>query len=70
MRHLKHGRKLGRNATHRVALMRNLARALIQHGRITTTVETRIVGKASLSVAFSSVSLIENSQPISGGDSE
>jgi large subunit ribosomal protein L17 len=39
MRHLKHGRKLGRNATHRVALMRNLARALIHHGRITTTVE-------------------------------
>jgi large subunit ribosomal protein L17 len=39
MRHLKHGRKLGRNATHRIALMRNLARALIHHGRITTTVE-------------------------------
>jgi large subunit ribosomal protein L17 len=39
MRHLKHGRKLGRNATHRVALLRNLARALIHHGRITTTVE-------------------------------
>ncbi len=29
MRHLKAGRKLGRNATHRLALMRNLARALI-----------------------------------------
>ena len=39
MRHLKHGRKLGRNATHRIALLRNLARALIHHGRITTTVE-------------------------------
>jgi large subunit ribosomal protein L17 len=39
MRHLKAGRKLGRNATHRVALMRNLTRALIQHGRIITTVE-------------------------------
>ena len=39
MRHLRHGRKLGRNATHRIALMRNLARALIAHGRITTTVE-------------------------------
>ncbi len=48
---------------------------LIQDGvsipsRIQTTVETRIVGKANLSVAFSSVSLTENSQPISGGDSE
>src|SRR6266545_5436251 len=39
MRHLKAGRKLGRNATHRVALMRNLARALIEHERIITTVE-------------------------------
>src|SRR5438874_2641892 len=39
MRHLKAGRKLGRNATHRHALMRNLARALIEHDRIITTVE-------------------------------
>src|SRR5947209_3585513 len=39
MRHLKAGRKLGRNATHRLALMRNLARALFEHDRIITTVE-------------------------------
>jgi large subunit ribosomal protein L17 len=39
MRHLKAGRKLGRNATHRLALMRNLSAALIQHERIITTVE-------------------------------
>jgi large subunit ribosomal protein L17 len=39
MRHLKAGRKLGRNATHRLALMRNLTRALFEHGRIITTVE-------------------------------
>jgi large subunit ribosomal protein L17 len=39
MRHLKAGRKLGRNASHRHALMRNLARALFEHGRIITTVE-------------------------------
>jgi large subunit ribosomal protein L17 len=40
MRHLKAGRKLGRNASHRVALMRNLARALFlsKNGRIITTV--------------------------------
>jgi large subunit ribosomal protein L17 len=38
MRHLKAGRKLGRNASHRLALMRNLAAALIQHERIVTTV--------------------------------
>ena len=37
MRHLKAGRKLNRNATHRLALMRNLARALFTHERITTT---------------------------------
>jgi large subunit ribosomal protein L17 len=39
MRHLKAGRKLGRNASHRLALMRNLTRALFTHGRIITTVE-------------------------------
>src|SRR5215472_7059041 len=39
MRHLKAGRKLGRNASHRLALMRNLARALFEHGRIVTTLE-------------------------------
>jgi large subunit ribosomal protein L17 len=40
MRHLRAGRKLGRNATHRLALFRNLARALIlsERGRIVTTV--------------------------------
>jgi len=40
MRHLKAGRKLNRNASHRLALMRNLTRALIlsDNGRITTTV--------------------------------
>src|SRR3954466_13343466 len=39
MRHLKAGRKLGRNAPHRRALMRNLAMALIRHERIITTLE-------------------------------
>src|SRR5438309_9824866 len=41
MRHLKAGKKLGRNASHRQALMRNLARALIlsEKGRIITTLE-------------------------------
>jgi large subunit ribosomal protein L17 len=39
MRHLRAGRKLGRNAPHRLALMRNLARALFEHDRIITTVE-------------------------------
>src|SRR5438046_1244991 len=39
MRHRIAGRTLGRNATHRRALFRNLSRALIEHGRIITTVE-------------------------------
>src|SRR2546430_3387161 len=39
MRHLRAGRKLGRNAEHRLALMRTLARALITHERIITTLE-------------------------------
>ncbi len=38
MRHLNAGRQLGRNAEHRLALMRNLTMALIQHERIITTV--------------------------------
>lgn len=38
MRHLKAGRILGRNASHRLALFRNLTRALFEHGRIVTTV--------------------------------
>lgn len=38
MRHLKAGRKLNRNSSHRLALNRNLACAIIEHGRIETTV--------------------------------
>lgn len=37
MRHRKAGKHLGRNATHRLALYRNLTMALIQHERIITT---------------------------------
>lgn len=38
MRHLKSGRKLNRSSSHRVALARNQAKALLEHGRITTTI--------------------------------
>lgn len=38
MRHRRSGRKLGRSASHRKALYANLAGALIEHGRIKTTV--------------------------------
>jgi len=37
MRHKNSGRKLGRDSAHRKALFRNLAIALLTHGRITTT---------------------------------
>ena len=37
MRHKNAGRKLGRNPSHRKALFRNMAKALLTHGRITTT---------------------------------
>ena len=37
MRHRRAGKKLNRNATHRLALYRNLTAALIQHERIITT---------------------------------
>jgi large subunit ribosomal protein L17 len=39
MRHLKAGRRLSRNAAHRLSLFRNLAMALFRHERIITTVE-------------------------------
>ena len=38
MRHQRVGKKLGRDAAHRKALYSNLAGALIEHGRIKTTV--------------------------------
>jgi large subunit ribosomal protein L17 len=38
VRHAKTGKKLGRDAAHRKALYANLAGALIEHGRIKTTV--------------------------------
>ena len=37
MRHRKQGRKLGRTASHRKALRRNLTLSLFTHERITTT---------------------------------
>jgi large subunit ribosomal protein L17 len=38
MRHQRAGRKLGRDSAHRKALYANLAGALIEHGRIRTTI--------------------------------
>ena len=40
MRHQNSGRKLNRSASHRKALMRNLATALIVHEKIRTTAES------------------------------
>jgi large subunit ribosomal protein L17 len=37
MRHLKKGRQLSRNSSHRRALMRNLVTSLLRHDRIETT---------------------------------
>jgi len=37
MRHLKTGRKLGRETAHRRAMFRNMVTSLIMNGRITTT---------------------------------
>jgi large subunit ribosomal protein L17 len=38
MRHHRSGKKLGRDSAHRKALYANLACALVEHGRIKTTV--------------------------------
>ena len=37
MRHRKQGRKLGRVASHRQAMLRNMVTSLFKHGRIQTT---------------------------------
>ncbi len=37
MRHRKKGRQLSRTASHRKALLRNMATSLFRHGRISTT---------------------------------
>ena len=37
MRHLKSGRKLNRNSSHRKAMFRNMATSLVQHETIKTT---------------------------------
>ncbi len=37
MRHMKRGRQLGRNSSHRKAMFRNMVASLFTHGRIITT---------------------------------
>lgn len=37
MRHRKDGRRLGRNSSHRKAMLRNMVTSLLEHGRIKTT---------------------------------
>lgn len=37
MRHNKSGRRLGRNSSHRLAMLRNMVTSLIEHEKITTT---------------------------------
>jgi large subunit ribosomal protein L17 len=55
MRHRRSGRKLGRDASHRKALYSNLAGALIEHGRIKTTLakakEVRPVAEQMITLA-------------------
>ena len=55
MRHHKQGRKLSRTASHRKALLRNLATALFEYERIETTVakakETRRVAERLITYA-------------------
>lgn len=39
MRHNRHGRKLGRTTSHRLAMFRNQLASLVEHQRIVTTLE-------------------------------
>ncbi len=55
MRHLKRGRKLGRDHEHRKALLRNQVRSLFLYGRVTTTLakakETRRYAEKMIQLA-------------------
>lgn len=55
MRHLKSGRKLNRNSSHRKAMFRNMANSLFEHEIIKTTVpkakELRRVAEPLLTIA-------------------
>jgi large subunit ribosomal protein L17 len=55
MRHLKSGRKLNRNSSHRKAMFRNMANSLFHHEIIKTTVpkakELRMVAEPLLTLA-------------------
>jgi large subunit ribosomal protein L17 len=71
MRHLKAGKKFGRNSGHRRAMMRNLVTSLFVHERITTTdvkakelrrVAERLVTKASRLSALAETSSDKLSQ--------
>lgn len=56
MRHRKSGRKLGRTWEHRKAMMKNMARSLVEHERIRTTEakakELRILADKLVSMAL------------------
>ncbi|MDY0349856.1 MAG: 50S ribosomal protein L17 [Desulfobulbaceae bacterium] len=55
MRHRKAGRKLGRTASHRKAMLRNMVTSLFEHERIVTTVpkakEARRVAEKMITLA-------------------
>lgn len=57
MRHRVKGRKLGRDTKHRIALFKNLARALVLHGTVTTT---EVKGKELKSLADKLVNTAKN----------
>jgi large subunit ribosomal protein L17 len=67
MRHQKSGRKLGRNSTHRHAMMSNLAASLVAEERITTT-DAR--AKELRRVAEHLVTLARRASKTTGSDAE
>lgn len=62
MRHLIRGKKLNRDSQHRIALGRNLARAMITHHRIITTQEKAKTYRAMIEklVTLSKVKTLHN----------
>ena len=67
MRHLKSGRRLGRNMAHRKATMKSLAAALFRHNAIETGLmkakELRIFAEPLITLALSLIHISEPTRP-------
>ena len=70
MRHLKSGRKLGRNSSHRKAMFRNMTVSLLKHGQIITTLAKakELRGYVEPLITLAGKNKLSNLEGLSGDD--